>query len=622
MCCALFGGIMVPSITVICSPLTLKTRPIPFQPSTDPSCMPEPSPSSPLLPPPPSPLRKPRKPHVPIKPDHQLPPAREDQPLLPPLRKSAPSLSSRQLSCASSGPAKLPLTPQHPQVPASPPPRTHAYRTATADIESSPSPLGRPFHNATRPHGFSVSTAVGQWLLPLSLLLCGCSVNADLDGDGYLPPADCQPLNRFIFPGAEEYPYNGQDENCDGSDSIDLDHDGIDAIQANGIDCDDTDPSVYPGAPEICDDKANDCSHFIDDAHHDGHKAQSCLTDDLWGDCNDSDSTIHPHAVEVPYDGIDQDCWEGDMVDVDWDGAASILAGGDDCEDEDAATGPDTERYVSAGYFINSDELTPQLQWLPAFCLERTEVTVDAYKHCEAQLVCEPPQGTLEDAALDAWYRDISNTHRPVIGVTAAQAYQYCQFVGKVLPTPSEWLKAGRGGLCLSPTHKTGRTPPVRTDEGCPGQKPNPAPERLYPWGNAQPDCSTANFSPDGGSPCVQNQTSPPQLLDAEALQTGASPYDILQLSGNAAEWVQVVTPPFSVSIFAIKGGSYADPAPLLQLDSASYGRAHDWFTTVGFRCSRPIPIELQTDAILPPVARSQHGADAGSFLRRYLPAW
>jgi hypothetical protein len=58
-------------------------------------------------------------------------------------------------------------------------------------------------------------------------------------------------------------------------------------------------------------------------------------------DCDDADPASYPGALEVPYDGIDQDCDGEDLVDVDGDGHYSDTRGGDDCDDEDASINPD-----------------------------------------------------------------------------------------------------------------------------------------------------------------------------------------------------------------------------------------------------------------------------------------
>ena len=50
-------------------------------------------------------------------------------------------------------------------------------------------------------------------------------------------------------------------------------------------------------------------------------------------DCDDSLSSVYPTAPEVPYDGIDQDCLNGDLVDVDGDGFDAEIIGGTDCDD-------------------------------------------------------------------------------------------------------------------------------------------------------------------------------------------------------------------------------------------------------------------------------------------------
>src|SRR5439155_922697 len=77
------------------------------------------------------------------------------------------------------------------------------------------------------------------------------------------------------------------------------------------------------------------------DADGDGYRSLH----DRGRDCDDGNATIPPGALEVPYDGIDQDCSGGDLADADHDGYNAIAAGGNDCDDTRAAVHPGaTER--------------------------------------------------------------------------------------------------------------------------------------------------------------------------------------------------------------------------------------------------------------------------------------
>ena len=75
----------------------------------------------------------------------------------------------------------------------------------------------------------------------------------------------------------------------------DIDNDGVD----RPADCDDWDATVYPGAPELCDGKDNDCNGHPDDDEHDGDGDgwASCA-----GDCDDTDPSLHLHDLDG--DGI------------------------------------------------------------------------------------------------------------------------------------------------------------------------------------------------------------------------------------------------------------------------------------------------------------------------------
>jgi len=93
---------------------------------------------------------------------------------------------------------------------------------------------------------------------------------------------DCNDANATIHPDATEIADDGIDQNCDGYDLKtwyrDADGDGFGNINltkkannqpsgyiANHTDCNDSDKTIYPGAPELCDGKDNNCNGETDE---------------------------------------------------------------------------------------------------------------------------------------------------------------------------------------------------------------------------------------------------------------------------------------------------------------------------------------------------------------------
>ena len=108
---------------------------------------------------------------------------------------------------------------------------------------------------------------------------------------------------------------------------VDADADGWAAWE----DCDDDDPAVFPGAPELCNGADDDCDGVDDDGvlldlYEDadgdgwgdpGAAVQACeapsghVAADAAGDCDDDDPAVHPEADEA-CNGADDDC-DGDV---------------------------------------------------------------------------------------------------------------------------------------------------------------------------------------------------------------------------------------------------------------------------------------------------------------------
>ena len=161
----------------------------------------------------------------------------------------------------------------------------------------------------------------------------------DADGDGAtLADGDCDDADPSVYPGATDVAGDGLDADCDGRDGalVDADGDGFAANDPRRPDCDDGNARVHPGAAEVA------CNGLDDDCVG----GDRCVADDTDGDgvpdvddCNPLDSGVFPGAFERCGDGADQDCDGLDAPctgDPDGDGAL----GEADCGPDDASIYP------------------------------------------------------------------------------------------------------------------------------------------------------------------------------------------------------------------------------------------------------------------------------------------
>ncbi|MSP56212.1 MAG: hypothetical protein EXR69_11510 [Myxococcales bacterium] len=141
---------------------------------------------------------------------------------------------------------------------------------------------------------------------------------------GYVDDAtDCDDTDSTVYPSAPETCLDTTDKNCDGSAGYsDDDGDGYAACE----ECNDNSAVSYPGAVEVCDDLDNDCDGAVDDSatdastwfednDTDGYGSSvdldSCDKPSGYssetGDCDDGNRRVSPSAAEI-CDSVDNDC--------------------------------------------------------------------------------------------------------------------------------------------------------------------------------------------------------------------------------------------------------------------------------------------------------------------------
>ena len=236
----------------------------------------------------------------------------------------------------------------------------------------------------------------------------------------------------------------------------------------------------------------------------------------------------------------------------------------------------------NSGYLNYEAERPLHTVRLSAYYIDKFEVTNRQYDlFLEAQ---RDDPGAFDHetrpAGLDHSRLYIDETYlgenQPAVGLSWFDAFAYCKWADKRLPSEAEWEYAARGGDGVY---------------------------RQYPWGNHPPNADGvwwANYAPATGKTKDGFRVTAP----VGSFPDGVSPFGVMDMAGNAEEWVQdwhsfnyyrqtdgAQDPPGPLEgeKRVIKGGSFNSERHHIRIATRFYGKPKDKSPNLGFRCARSL---------------------------------